>query len=300
MKKSLKNAEVTPMNERKNCIIATRGSRLAKAQAMIVKQAIEQLGVSVVLLEVSTKGDKDQTSPLSVIGGNGLFVKEIEKKLISGEADLAVHSGKDLPFELAGGLMIAVTPRAADCGDCIISMKSLDELETPVIGTGSARRISQCLRHYPNALYENIRGNVDTRIEKLKSGLFDGIILAKAGLDRLNVDLSQFHVRSFEPDEFIPAACQGIIAVECRSDDASMLNLLSKINHEATMKRFSAERYMLSCLQADCSAAVGVHAELDGESIEITAELNGKRAKKGGSFSLYKELCEKIKEEIYG
>lgn len=282
------------------CIIATRTSKLAMAQTKIVKTLLENLGVQVEIKKVSTKGDKDRTSPLSAIGGNGLFVAEIEKVLLSHDADIAVHSGKDLPYRLADGLVVAATPKAASCNDCLLTVSGRALPENPIIGTGSARRANQCKNLLPNARFSQIRGNIDTRIKKLCEGAYDGIILAKAGLERLNIDLSVLTVKEFNADEFIPAACQGIIAVECRADDEAVQYLLAKINHKETMKRFEAERYMLSCLQADCSAAVGVHAMLDGDEIFIEALFKDKKASMKGQYDKYKALCAEIKEEIYG
>lgn len=286
------------MNKEKEIVLATRSSKLAMAQANIVKNMLEENGVKVTILTVSTKGDEDRKSPLSAIGGDGLFVKEIEKALIDGRADIAVHSGKDLPYALADSLGIFATPKAGSCTDCLITNKIVDASDIFVIGTGSARRIDQCRRIFPDAEFKSIRGNVDTRMEKLRSGMYDGIILAKAGLDRLNADLSDFQVREFDVSEFMPAACQGIIAVECRSSDEETIELLSSINHTETMKRFYAERYMQFCLQADCSEAVGVHSHFDGEQFEIEVLYNGKRAKRKSKYTNFKCLCAELKAEL--
>lgn len=280
-------------------VLATRGSALALRQAEIVKNALLENGAKVIISTVSTKGDKDRKTPLSVIGGSGLFVREIEKELCEKRADIAVHSAKDLPYRLKDGLEIAATPKAASFNDCLITRKGETLKENCVIGTGSARRISEAEKLFPKALFSNIRGNVDTRLKKLLFGEYDAIILAKAGLDRLGADLSCFDVKIFEKDEFIPAACQGIIACECRSDDEEAKAVLSKVSDCGTMKRFSAERYMLSLLQADCSCAMGVHCSVDGEQTEICAMFKGKKAKEQGLYSDYENLCRKIKDEIY-
>lgn len=283
-----------------NINLATRGSKLALVQAGIIKNALAEKGVKVNLIEVSTKGDIDRTSPINQIGGRGLFVTGIEKYLFDGRADIAVHSGKDLPYKLIEGLTIAGVPKAADSRDCLIVRKGEYLKENSVIGTGSPRRIVECKKFYPNARYESIRGNVDTRLNKLCDGLYDGIILAKAGLDRLNVDLYDFDVRIFEPDEFLPSACQGIMAVECRENNKDIVELLHSISDEKSSKRFEAERYMLGLMQADCSMALGAYSNIDGDMLKITALYNGKRASRTGSFADYRLLCEEIKEEIYG
>lgn len=281
-------------------ILATRGSRLALVQANMIKNALEEKKAEVSLLQVSTKGDKDQISPINQIGGRGLFVKEIEKYILSGKADIAVHSGKDLPYQLMNGLKIAGVPKAADPRDCLIIRKSEDLKENAVIGTGSARRIAECRKFYPNAEYKSIRGNVDTRLNKLRNGLYDAIILAKAGLDRLGADLSDFDIKVFEPEEFLPSSCQGIIGVECRENDSETAKLLRSISDEKSAKRFEAERYMLSLLQADCTMPVGVYSELNGNELKITALFNKKKASKTGIYRDYKKLCNEIKDEIYG
>lgn len=279
--------------------LATRGSKLALVQANLVKSALEKLGAEVTLLEVKTKGDQDRSSPINAIGGRGLFVTGIERYLSEGKADIAVHSGKDLPYKLMTGLTVAGVPAAADARDCLLVRKNEIIKETARIGTGSPRRVTECKKLYPNARYESIRGNVDTRLDKLRGGLYDGILLAKAGLDRLQADLSDFDVRVFEPDVFLPSACQGILAVECREQDAEIVRLLQKITDENARKRFTVERYMLGLMQADCSVALGVHAVLSGNRLTVTALYDGRKAAQTGVYGEYPILCKRIKDEIY-
>lgn len=274
--------------------LATRGSRLALIQANIVKTALEKNGATVELIIASTKGDRDQKSPINAIGGRGLFVKEIEQYLLDGRADIAVHSGKDLPYELENGLMIAGTPTAADSRDLLIIRKGIPEIK--LIGTGSPRRKTECKRFYPDANYESIRGNVDTRLNKLRDGEYDAIILAKAGLDRLGADLSDFDVVSFDVNEFIPSACQGIIAVECRTGDSDIVAMLNRISDEKTKRRFEAERYMFSILKADCSVPLGVHCEILGDEYTVAAMYKNKKITKSGTD--YIKLCNEIKSEL--
>ena len=216
------------------------------------------------------------------------------------KADIAVHSGKDLPYQLMKGLTVAGVPKAADARDCLITRKGENLKDNAVIGTGSARRIMECSKFYPDAKYESIRGNVDTRLHKLRDGLYDGILLAKAGLDRLKADLTDFDVRIFSTDEFIPSACQGIMAVECREKDGEIISLLQSISDENSAKRFQAERYMLSLMQADCATALGAYSQINGDMLKITALFNGKKASREGFFTDYKILCNEIKDEIYG
>ena len=258
-------------------ILATRGSGLALVQANMVKKLLEAQGADVELRIVKTRGDRDQTSPLRHIGGKGLFVREVELALQSGEADLAVHSGKDLPYQLLEGMTIGANPPAADPRDCLITRAGEILPEGAVIGTGSPRRIAECRRLYPQADYREIRGNVDTRLRKLREGGYDAIFLAKAGLDRLQPDLAGLQVRIFEAEEVIPAPCQGILAVECRENDREVLDLLAKIDHEESRQRFEAERSVFCALEADCSVAIGVHAERAEEQMEISVMFQGRR-----------------------
>lgn len=243
-------------------VIATRGSKLAMAQSELVKEKLAELGMTVTLKVVRTQGDRDQGSELAKIGGRGVFVKEIERVLLNGEADIAVHSGKDLPSQIADGLVIAATPEAASDRDVMLSFT-----DTPKkIGTGSLRRICQLKQVFPDAEFIPIRGNVDTRIRKLRDGEVDAIIVAQAGLDRLGIDVSDFKVRVFGDDECLPAATQGIMAVECRSDGTELRALLSLIDDPMTHERFNAERLFIKALGADCTAPAAARCYLTGTS----------------------------------
>ncbi len=282
----------------KNIILATRGSKLAMVQANMIKKLIEEQGYTVTIQTVSTKGDKDQVTPLSSVGGNGLFVREIEKSLLNGSTDIAVHSGKDLPYELEPGLEIAMTPEAADSRDVIVWNRAHDRAEEVVIGTSSSRRVEECRAIYPAATFQNIRGNVDTRLRKLKDGEYDGVVFAKAGLDRISATLDDFTVEVFEANEFLPAPCQGIIAVECRSDDTELKALLESISDEESFRRFQVERYMFSLLRADCSMGIGVHSAVNGEDLQLTVLFNQKKITKSGLYSDYQNICKEIKDQL--
>lgn len=279
-------------------ILATRGSRLALAQAKAVQEQLEKLGVTVEQKIVKTKGDTDRTSPLREIGGKGLFVKEIELQLQSNEADIAVHSGKDLPYVLMNGMTIAANPKAADARDCLVFRKNKALSKRPVIGTGSPRRIEQCKEFYPGAEFKEIRGNIDTRLRKLIDGQYDAVILAKAGLDRLGIDMEGLELKVFETEEFIPAACQGILAVECRSADKEVVSLLQQISDPVTRVRFELERRIFGELQADCSMAVGVHAVILGEKVRLSAMYQGRRYSCIGDFEDAEQLIMEIKNKL--
>ena len=281
-------------------ILATRGSALAMAQAAIVKKKLEDAGEQVTILPVKTKGDRDRQRPLTEIGGDGLFIRELERVLLSGEADLAVHSAKDLPYQLAEGLRIAGVPDAADPRDCLLTRgcaadSGTDHGPVPVcIGTGSPRRIVQYRSLDPGAEFAEIRGNINTRIGKLQEGAYGGIILAKAGLERLMPDLTGLSVRVFSPEEMIPAPCQGILAAECRNGDRRTAELLERITDPEALRRFEAERYLFGRMKADCSVPLGVYAEFQGETVTIRALFGARRFEKKGPSAEYRRLCSEI------
>ena len=279
-------------------VLATRGSRLARIQADEVRQVLTALGWRVKLRIVTTKGDRDRKGFLQEIGGNGLFVREIERVLCSGEADLAVHSAKDLPYQLLEGLVIAGTPKAADPRDCLLYPVGKPPRPGSRIGTGSPRRRLEYARRYPDAMYLEIRGNVLTRVEKLRRGEYDGIILAKAGLDRLNWSAEDFEMRVFQPEEMLPAPCQGILAVECRAEDTELRAVLGAISHEKTRRRFLVERELFGALRTDCSVAVAAYAEIVGERVRLRSMLRGRRAEIIGSFRAYPVLCAKLRKRL--
>ena len=278
-------------------ILATRGSALAMAQAELVRRKLEAFGESVTILPVTTRGDRDRNRALSEIGGDGLFIRELEKKLLSGEADLAVHSGKDLPFRLAEGLVIGAVPVMGDPRDCLLELPDGGNR----IGTGSPRRITEYRKLDPEAVFAEIRGNINTRIDRLREGRYGGIILAKAGLDRLRPDLEGLSVRIFSTEEMIPSPCQGILAAECRADDRKTQELLKKISDPSAERRFTVERCLFRKMQADCATPVGIYAEFggtDGAELRIRALLGGKYADKRGPASGYEQLCDEICREI--
>lgn len=282
---------------RKKLVIATRGSKLALAQANQVKDELSKVEVDTEILIVHTKGDRDRKSALKDIGGDGLFVREIEKKLLTGEADIAVHSGKDLPYNLSDGLVIAGVPKAVNFRDCLISRKGESALK--IIGTGSPRRILEYSRMNPDAEFKEIRGNITTRLRKLEDGEYDAIILARAGIQRLDIDLSRYDVHEFSVDEMMPAGCQGIIAIECRQREKKVVEAIQKITHQHSWKRFNAERQLFRIMEADCSMAVGIHAEIDGDELSLSAMFNGRRSEQKGLYLEGGELCDSVKKEIF-
>lgn len=283
-----------------NWVIATRGSALALAQAEIVRELLKEKRIHAEIHVVSTKGDRDRVHPLKEIGGKGLFVKEVEREILSGAADIAVHSGKDLPYELADGTVIAGVPDAADGRDCLITRKGAVLSENARIGTGSPRRIVQMKKILPDAKAAPVRGNVDTRLQKLREGEYDGILLAKAGLDRLHADLSDYDVRIFCEEEFLPAACQGMLAVQCRKEDTKKRKVLEEISDPDALRRFRAERYMIRLMEADCSDPIGAYADIKDGKITIRALYGTREAERFGDYEEYQKLCGEIADEICG
>ena len=269
-----------PLPERKNMreiCIAGRGSRLAMAQNRLVGQMLEKKGYKVRILTVSTKGDRDRKSSVTALGGNGPFVRDVEKALLSGEADIAVHCVKDLPYEMAPGLCIAGMPDAADPRYCLIMRRTAEGAEGAAqplrIGTGSPRRMVQlsamARTQRREIRFEDIRGNITTRLDKLRRGEYDGIVLAKAGLDRIGADLSGLEVRVLEPGEMIPAVGQGMLACECRESDTEMRALLDSITPTENYLRYEIERGIFCRFRCDCRSAVGIHARVSGSGADL-------------------------------
>jgi len=214
---------------------------------------------------IITKGDRILDVTLSKVGGKGLFVKEIEQQMIDEDIDFAVHSMKDLPSELPTGLIIGATPARVDARDALITKTGggLDSLpEGAVVGTSSLRRGSQLLKLRPDLKIESIRGNIDTRLEKLKTGPFDGILLAAAGLQRMgwsDETVSEY----ISTDDMIPAVGQGILAIECRADDQEVRDLLNLIHDQMTEKVAFAERAFLAAIEGSCHVPVGGFATIN-------------------------------------
>ena len=274
-------------------VIATRAGVLATAQAEIVRTKLKAAGIDSELLFVSTKGDQDRISSLDAIGGDGLFVRRLEEEIISERADIAVHSAKDLPFELMDGLDIFSVPDEQDYRDVLLMRKGAAE-ENALIGSSSMRRRDQYAALNPTARFENLRGNVTTRLKKLEQGEYDGIILAKAGLNRIGVDISAYDCRVFDVTQMVPAACQGLMAIECTKDDEELIGVLKSISVPSGMERLLAERYLFKKLGAKCSNPTGVHADIEGDELKLTGYYNGKTVSLTGKTAEYRELSERI------
>ena len=250
--------------------IATRKSPLALWQAEHVADALRAAhpGLQVEILGMSTQGDKILDTPLAKIGGKGLFVKELETRMLEGDADIAVHSMKDVPVELPEGLHLPVIMQREDPRDAFVSNRhaSLDELpQGAVVGTSSLRRQCQLADRRPDLQIRSLRGNVNTRLRKLDEGEYDAVILAAAGLIRLGF---AERIRSpIDPADSLPAIGQGAVGIECRADDARVNALLAPLHHPDTADRVLAERAMNARLEGGCQVPIGGHAVLEGDTL---------------------------------
>lgn len=268
---------------RSTLILGTRGSKLAVHQSQWVQARLQELapGLTISLQRIQTSGDKILDVPLAKIGGKGLFVKEIEDALLSKEIDLAVHSMKDVPTALPEGLDILCVPPREDPRDALITRDGcrLDQLKPGArIGTSSLRRQAQLLHYRPDFTIEMLRGNLDTRLRKLREGQFDAIVLAAAGLRRLAWDAE---ITEYLPVHLsLPAIAQGALGIEARSDDTFVRELLSRFEHRPTRITVTAERALLHRLEGGCQVPIAAHAELDGDRLTVdglVASVDGRR-----------------------
>ena len=259
-------------------IIGSRGSKLALIYAQNAKDKILQnTGLNdkdVVIKEITTKGDQVQDIRLSEVGGKGLFSSSIERELQDKKIDIAVHALKDMPAIETDGLRVDAFLERNDPREILITKdkKKLKELkDKAIIGTSSYRREFQIKKIRPDLDCKLIRGNVDTRINKLNEGLYDGIILSYAGIKSLSIEDKIAEI--FSTKEIIPSAGQGIISLQCRNDDQEVISILDKINNKETSIRAHTERNVLKVLEGDCETAVGAHAVIEGDEIILEAEL---------------------------
>ena len=244
--------------------VGTRGSPLALIQTRLVTDAITAYtaGTQAEVVIVRTEGDRNRQDSLVVLGGRGVFVRDIEDRLLAGEFDLAVHSLKDLPTTQPEGLVLAAIPARGDVRDALVSRGGQPLAELPagaVVGSSSQRRSAQVLALRPDLVVQSIRGNVETRLRKLDEGLYDAIVLAAAGLERMR--LAGRITESFSMDQMLPAVGQGALAIECRADDARTRALLAPLEDGPTRAAVSAERAFLRGLGGGCTLPIGAYAE---------------------------------------
>ena len=250
--------------------IATRKSPLALWQANFVKDRLEALhpDLQVELVPMSTQGDKILDTPLAKVGGKGLFVKELETAMMEGRADIAVHSMKDVPVEFPDGLGLHTICEREDPRDAFVSnhFNQIDELpQGAVVGTSSLRRQCQLRAARPDLVIRDLRGNVNTRLAKLDAGEYDAIILAAAGLKRL--EMAHRIAAFIEPEQSLPANGQGAVGIECRLDDHELHALLAPLEHPETRIRVLTERAMNRALQGGCQVPIGAYALVQGDEI---------------------------------
>ncbi len=250
--------------------IATRKSPLALWQANFVKDRLEALypDLRVELVPMSTQGDKILDTPLAKVGGKGLFVKELETAMLEGRADIAVHSMKDVPVEFPEGLGLHTICEREDPRDAFVSnrFKQIDELpQGAVVGTSSLRRQCQLRAARPDLVIRDLRGNVNTRLAKLDAGEYDAIILAAAGLKRL--EMAHRITAFIEPEQSLPANGQGAVGIECRLDDVELHALLAPLEHAETRIRVLTARAMNRALQGGCQVPIGAYALVQGDEI---------------------------------
>lgn len=251
--------------------IGTRGSALALWQARTVAAELERLGVTVELVPISTRGDRRQDVPLTAIGGKGVFVKEIHDALLRGDIDAAVHSAKDMAASPADELTIAAVLPREDPRDALVLRPDVHGFcpAGATIGTGSPRRVAQLRRLWPDARFDPIRGNVDTRLRKLDAGEVDALVLACAGLRRLG--LADRITSPIRVTDCVPAPGQGVIAVETRRADARTIELLDPMNDAAARTALSAEQAVVTELGGGCQLPLGVFAEMKDGMLSIRA-----------------------------
>ena len=287
--------------------IATRKSPLALWQTNHVRDVLISIHpeLQVELMEMSTKGDKILDTPLAKIGGKGLFVKELESGLQEGRADIAVHSMKDVPVELPKDLAISVIMRREDPYDAFVSNNYLNLAALPkgaIMGTSSLRRQCQLLALRPDLQIRSLRGNVGTRLNKLDKGEYDAIVLAAAGLKRLN--MAERIREVLKPDVMLPGIGQGAIGIECRQDDAETLELIMPLNDFPTQQRIMAERALNECLEGGCQVPIAGFAQIDTYGLAVqglVGDLEGRQILRShihGPVELAEVLGTKLGEEL--
>ena len=262
----------------KKLVIGTRGSKLALIYADIAKQSIIKNtnlnDEDIVVKKISTKGDQIHDKRLSEVGGKGLFSSSIEKELLEKKIDIAVHALKDMPAKETKGLLTNTFLKRNDPREILVTKdkkKLMDLKSKSIVGTSSYRREFQIKKIRPDLKCKIIRGNVDTRIKKLKDGFYDAIILSYAGIKFLKMDQEISEI--FSVDKLIPSAGQGIIALQCCEDNVNIISILKKVNHFETHQRALAERNILKILEGDCETAVGAHSSIINDKIILEAEL---------------------------
>ncbi len=264
-------------NKKSRILIGTRGSELALWQANFIKDRLAEIGVDSELKIIKTQGDKILNLSFDKMEGKGFFTKELEEELLNGSIDLAVHSHKDLPTTNPEGLIIAAVSEREDPAELLVILKDCVDLQQKLsvkfagmVGTSSNRRKSQLLAVRSDLEIEELRGNVQTRLQKLRDENYDAIMLAKAGVIRLGYDLSEeFHVEELEPTELIPAPAQGVLAVQIRESDTALFDLLQPLNNLDVAELIGVERKVLNMFEGGCQLPLGCYCRKDGSLFQV-------------------------------
>jgi len=260
----------------KKLIIGTRGSDLALWQANYIKDKLAAIGAEAELKIIKTQGDKILNLRLDKLEGKGFFTKELEEELLAGSIDLAVHSHKDLPTTHPAGLIIAAVPEREDPAELLLILKDCVDLTQKLslktgamVGTSSNRRKAQLLALRPELNIEDLRGNVPTRIQKLRDENYDAILLAKAGVNRLGIDLSEFHVEVLDTNELVPSPAQGALGIQIRETDQELFTLLQPLHHKETAEQIAVERKVLNLFEGGCHMPLGCYCKKDNGQYEV-------------------------------
>jgi hydroxymethylbilane synthase len=281
-------------------VVGTRGSRLARWQAEHIAARLNEIAAASIV-EIQTTGDQVRDVPLSQIGGEGVFTKELQRALLDGRISLAVHSLKDLPTVPIEGLVLAAVPARGPTGDVFVSRRhqSFDRLPSgAVVATSSLRRRAQILNRRPDLQVVSIRGNVETRLRKLDEEEFDGLILAQAGLERLG--LGNVVTEVLDPDWMLPAVGQGALGLECRADDENVLYFVRRLGHPPTHQAVLAERALLRTLQGGCQVPLGAIGTVTGDALSLRAAVLDAEGKQriAGQISGSAEKAEELGREL--
>ena len=257
-------------------VIGTRGSDLALWQANFVKDSLAALGIDVELKIIKTQGDRILHLSFDKLEGKGFFTKELEEELLAGTIDLAVHSHKDLPTENPPGLIIAAVSEREDPAELLLILKDCVDVHQKfsvkyggIVGTSSNRRKAQLLAYRPDLEIQDLRGNVPTRVGKLRGENYDAIMLAKAGVSRLGLDLSEFYVEELTPAELIPAPAQGVLAIQIRESDKQLFDALQPLNHPDVAEQLSVERTVLQLFGGGCHLPLGCYCRKDDDMYQV-------------------------------
>jgi hydroxymethylbilane synthase len=308
---ALRSIRIRHFQMKQTVVIGSRGSKLALTQTRIVQAELNRLNPELeTRLEIITTSGDVSNEPLSVIGGKGVFTKELEQALLSGRINLAVHSLKDLPTIIPAGLQLAAIGEREDPRDALLIRRelagecdSLDSLPAgATIGTSSTRRLAQLKHLRPGSSVKDLRGNVDRRLAKLDRGDYDAIILAAAGLRRLGLE-DRISVL-LSPSQMLPSPGQGALGLETRADDAQTIKLVARLNHEATMAACLAERAFLRALGGGCQFPIAAHAVVDGSELHLdglVADTDGKnilRDRIAGKLGQAEALGQSLADEL--